>query len=196
MEAVEPQQFEVIDSVAKIKALTDPLRVRVLSLLCQRAATNQQVADALGEPHAKVLHHVRTLLDLGLIRLVETRIRGGNVEKYYRAVARMFGIRLRELEVGPDVAGGVASAEFEALRQEVVAAMAVDSGELPSWEGRHARLSAERLAEFHRRLLDLIAEYWGGPETEAPQDPTAPMMALMTVVYRDPTKPPPPENEG
>jgi DNA-binding transcriptional ArsR family regulator len=192
VEPFVPVPFQIVNTPEQLKAFTDPLRGRILSILCEREATNQQVAQALGEPHAKVLHHVRYLLDAGLIRLVDTRIKGGNVEKYYRAVARMFGIR-----AGRDLLPDVTVAEFEALSQEVAASAVLwpEPPDHPNWEGRTARLSPERLEEFHQKLLALIAEYWGGPHrggdtpdvSTAIEDPTAPVHSFAAVIYRDPT---------
>lgn len=194
MSDFQPVLFQIINTPEQLKALADPLRNRVLSFLCEREATNQQVAKALGEPHAKVLHHVRYLLDAGLIVLVDQRIKGGNVEKYYRAVARWFGVR-----AGPDLLPEVTAGEFEALSQEVAASAArfTAPDERPNWEGRHARLPRERVEEFHHRLLALIAEYWGGPRAADPnndavapqEDPAAPMWAFASVIYRDPADP-------
>src|SRR5262249_49734100 len=154
--------FQIVDAPEQLRAFTDPLRVRVLELLSEREATNQQIAQTLVQPQARGLHHVRYLLDCGLIRLVDTRIKGGNVRKDYRATARIFGIRPpREL------AADVTAAQFDALAQEVAASAALwpeRDKDHPRWEGRSARLSQERLDEFHRRLLALIAEYWGGPQ--------------------------------
>ncbi len=189
-----PVPFLIVDTPEQLKGFTDPLRNRVLAILCEHEATNQQIARALGEPHAKVLHHVRYLQDAGLIRLVEERIKGGNVEKYYRAVARLFGIR-----PSPELLPAVVSGEFEALSQEVAASAVLwpERGEAPRWEGRRARFSAARLEEFNARLLALVKEYWGGPRSSTEMDaadlvegdPGAPMYGLATVVYRDPTDP-------
>jgi DNA-binding transcriptional ArsR family regulator len=158
MSSFEPSPFVIVDAPEQLKAFTDPLRVRVLAILAREAATNQQLAARLGEPHAKVLHHVRALLDMSLIQLVDTRIKGGNVEKYYRAVARLFGLRPPP-EMLPDITG----AAFEIVRQEVEASAALWPEHRIDWERRTARLSPERAEEFRRRLLELIAEYWGGP---------------------------------
>lgn len=195
MEPFEPQPFRVVTDPQQLKAFTDPLRVRVLNQLRERAATNQQVAAALGEPHAKVLYHVRFLLDAGLIRLVDRRIKGGNVEKYYRAVARLFGLR-------PDedmAASGLVGAVFEAVRQEVTASEQAWPDQRVSWETRRVRLPPERAEEFYHRFLALVAEYWGGPasladdaagQVAAPdEDPTAPPLCFAAVIYRDPAEP-------
>ena len=179
----EPIPFQIVDTPEQLKAFTDPLRSRVLSFLAEREATNQQVARALGEPHAKVLYHVRALLEMGLIRLVDTRIKGGNVEKYYRAVARMFGIRPPS-----GLWRGLASVRFEALRQEVTASAALFPEQRLLWEGRRARIAPERAEEFYQRLLELVAEYWGGPDRLPAEDPGVPLLRFAAVVYRDPTE--------
>jgi DNA-binding transcriptional ArsR family regulator len=194
MTGFEPKPFHIIDTPEGLKAFTDPLRLRVLNILRQRAATNQQVADALGEPHAKVLYHVRILLDAGLIRLVDQQIKGGNVEKYYRSIANLFGLR-----VGDGPAPGVTAAELDVARQEAVASEVAWPDDLPLSETRRARMTPKRRDEFNHRLNALIAEYWGGPTTDeqtgeeivlAPEeDPTAPRYVLATVIYRDPTAP-------
>lgn len=193
-EGFSPVPFLIVDTPEQLKGFTDPLRNRVLSILADHEATNQQIARALHEPHAKVLHHVRYLLDIGLIRLVDTRIKGGNVEKYYRAEARLFGMR-----PGPELAPAVVSGEFEALTQEVAASVALwhERGEQPNWEGRKARFTKERLEEFNRRLLALVREFWGGPRSPTEMDAShlvegdagAPMYGFATVVYRDPVDP-------
>ena len=179
----EPVPFVAISEPRQIKAYTDPLRIRILHILADRAATNQQLASALGQAQARVLHHVRFLLDAGLIRLVEERVRGGNVEKYYRAEARLFGLR-----PDPPDHAALSGAVFESVTQELVASLSLWPDQGVSWEGRRSRLSPGRVEEFTTRLYDLIAEYWGGPDGPAPDDPEGTPMAFAAVTYRFPGK--------
>lgn len=180
-EPFEPVPFQIVSDPHQLKGFTDPLRNRILHILADHEATNQQLASALDEPQAKVLHHVRFLLDAGLIRLVHQRISGGNVEKYYRATARIYGFR-------PDPAGmeTLSSAVLESVTQEVAASLSLWPDQNLGWEGRRVRLSPERLKEFDDRLLALIAEYWGGPDTPAQDEPDADLMAFAAVTYRFP----------
>ncbi len=194
MALYEPLPLHIISDPQQLKAFTDPLRIRVLNVLKQRAATNQQIADALEEPHAKVLYHIRFLLETGLIRLVDQRIKGGNVEKYYRAVARLFSLR-------PDTGAemfGLASAEFEVVQQEVTASQTAWPDQGLAWEMRRVRLPPARAEEFYTRFLELVAEYWGGPPSVAAadagqvpspeEDSAVPTLCFAAVVYRDPTE--------
>jgi DNA-binding transcriptional ArsR family regulator len=71
-----------------VKAMSHPLRVRILALLDERRASPVELAEVLEASLGTVSYHVRTLHQLGLIELVdETRVRGA-VEHHYRARAR------------------------------------------------------------------------------------------------------------
>jgi len=177
----EPVPFQIVSAPQQLKAFADPIRNRILHLLADRAATNQQLSSAIGESQAKVLHHVRFLLDAGLIVLVEQRITGGNVEKYYRATARLYGIRAE-----PVVEGEITGPVFEAVLQEIVSSETLWPDQPQTWEVRRNRIAPARLAEFNHRLNMLIAEYWGGPDQPIERDPDAHLMAFASIVYRYP----------
>jgi DNA-binding transcriptional ArsR family regulator len=77
-----------IDDPRYVKAMSHPLRVRILALLDERAASPVELAGWLGATLGTVAYHVRTLERIGLIELVrETRVRGA-VEHHYRARER------------------------------------------------------------------------------------------------------------
>ena len=193
MDTFTPVPFQLVSEPRQLKAFADPLRGRVLHLLTQEAMTNQQLADRLGEPQAKVLYHLRFLLDAGLIVLVEERIRGGNVEKYYRATARLYGLR-----PSPEEPSTFAATMLEAALQEVAASEATWPDQPVDWETRRLRVSPDRAREFNHRLHELLAEYWGGPDPDdpddvskvrlAPEDPDAPRLCFVAVLYREPSQ--------
>ena len=77
-----------IDDPRYVKAMSHPLRVRILALLDERAASPVELAGWLGAKLGTTAYHVRTLERIGLIELVrETRVRGA-VEHHYRAKER------------------------------------------------------------------------------------------------------------
>jgi DNA-binding transcriptional ArsR family regulator len=177
MDDFEPLATQLVDDPRQIKAFTDPLRVRVLVVLAERAATNQQVADALGEPQAKVLYHIRFLLDVGLIQLVDTRIKGGNVEKYYRAVARAFSI-----QPTPELRGHVISAEFQMLGEELTHSALAWPDE--QWVAMHARrLTPAQAVELGNLIYAYMQEAQPGPA-----DPRAERhdYSIAFVMFRNP----------
>lgn len=68
------------------KALAHPLRSRVLVRLQEGPASPNEISQEFGEPLGNVSYHVKTLLQLGCIELVDTAIRRGAIEHYYRAI--------------------------------------------------------------------------------------------------------------
>lgn len=72
------------------KALSHPMRARILAILNERVASPNEIAETIGERLPNVSYHVRALLDLGCIELVDTAQRRGAIEHYYRAVVRPF----------------------------------------------------------------------------------------------------------
>jgi DNA-binding transcriptional ArsR family regulator len=71
-----------------VKALSHPLRMKLLMMLNQKVASPIELARELDESLGTVSYHIRSLADLGCIELVRTEPRRGAVEHYYRAVAR------------------------------------------------------------------------------------------------------------
>ncbi len=71
-----------------VKALAHPLRVQILNTLEDRVASPSDLASELDAPLGNVSYHVRTLADLGLVKLVKRRTRRGAVEHYYQAHGR------------------------------------------------------------------------------------------------------------
>jgi DNA-binding transcriptional ArsR family regulator len=72
------------------KALSHPMRARILGILDERVASPNEIAEMIDERLPNVSYHVRALLDLGCIELVDTAQRRGAIEHYYRAVIRPF----------------------------------------------------------------------------------------------------------
>jgi DNA-binding transcriptional ArsR family regulator len=74
-----------IDDPRYVKALAHPLRIRILAMLADRSASPVQLSAQLDATLGTVAYHVRTLHNLGLVELVDTRQRRGATEHYYRA---------------------------------------------------------------------------------------------------------------
>lgn len=72
------------------KALSHPMRTRILSILNERVASPNEISELIDERLPNVSYHVRALHDLGCIELVRTAQRRGAIEHYYRALTRPF----------------------------------------------------------------------------------------------------------
>src|SRR3954467_10216430 len=71
---------------ALLRAISHPLRHRLLSMLDGRTASPNELARELDMPLGRVSYHIRLLADLGAIELVDTQPRRGALEHFYRAV--------------------------------------------------------------------------------------------------------------
>lgn len=69
------------------KALSHPLRQRLLMGYDQAECSPSELATRLDEPLNEVAYHTKRLLEMGLITLVRTK-RGPGIKHFYRAVAR------------------------------------------------------------------------------------------------------------
>jgi DNA-binding transcriptional ArsR family regulator len=65
-----------------------PTRARAFSILAERTASPVEIAQQIGKDVGHVGYHVRKLLQLGLIELVDERPVRGAVEHFYRAIER------------------------------------------------------------------------------------------------------------
>jgi len=68
-----------------VRAISHPLRSRLLALLEEQPASPVILAERLGERLGTVAYHVRLLHELGLVDLVSTRQRRGATEHFYKA---------------------------------------------------------------------------------------------------------------
>jgi DNA-binding transcriptional ArsR family regulator len=78
-----------VDDQRYIKALSHPLRVRILGILEEQAASPVELANLLdGATLGTISYHVRMLNELGLLELVRETPRRGAIEHHYRAKPR------------------------------------------------------------------------------------------------------------
>jgi DNA-binding transcriptional ArsR family regulator len=80
----------IIETYDQLKAISDPLRTKMLIYLVEQPHTGHMLANELNLSRAKILYHLRELEKHGIIKLVKKEEKGGNILKYYQAVARGF----------------------------------------------------------------------------------------------------------
>jgi DNA-binding transcriptional ArsR family regulator len=73
-----------------LKAISHPLRQKILVSLNREVSSPSQLAGELDEPLGNVSYHVKILEDYEAIELVDTAPRRGAVEHFYRAIARPY----------------------------------------------------------------------------------------------------------
>ncbi len=146
------------DGTRMAKALGHPLRAAILVELNQRTASPVGLARDLDEPIGNVSYHVRVLLDMDCIELVETRPRRGAMEHFYRAIARP---ELDDREWGQlplATRTAMATQWFRAAFSDV--SQAVDAGQLAAVDVHqsltHLELTDSGWAEVTERLLEVL----------------------------------------
>jgi DNA-binding transcriptional ArsR family regulator len=83
-------EYRKVEDAATMKALADPLRLKILRVLGKgarvepRVMTVKQLAEELGEPTTKLYRHIKQLLAVDMIQVAELRLVGGIVEQHYR----------------------------------------------------------------------------------------------------------------
>jgi len=81
-----------INTVEQLRAISDPLRIQIIAELSAEKLTVTQTAERMHETPAKLHYHMRELERVGLVKIVETREKGGILEKYYRPIAKSITI--------------------------------------------------------------------------------------------------------
>lgn len=140
-----------LTSPDQVRALAHTLRTTILGLLHERAASVTELSTAVGRPKSTVAHHVKVLVDAGLVRVVRTRRVRAIDEAFYGRTARLFYV---------SIAGeGDPALDFNDL--EVAAresAPAYAEGQLWGFL-RHARVDEQQKKEFWKRMAALVEEF-------------------------------------
>ncbi len=115
------EQYE-IENIEQLHAVADVLRLRIIDILREQPMTVTQLGERLGMAPAKVHYHVRELERVGLLRLVETREKGGILEKYYRPIARVISVEKTLLSAPPDESNAALGAWLGQVKENFLAA--------------------------------------------------------------------------
>ncbi len=109
----QPAEIVPITTPEQLKAISDPLRMSILEVIFEKAHTVKQIADRLKLPPTRLYYHVGELEAVGFVTLVETRLKSGIMEKYYRAAGRAFQVDRRLLALQQNNLQAVFAAVFD-----------------------------------------------------------------------------------
>ncbi|GHO84940.1 winged helix-turn-helix domain-containing protein [Dictyobacter formicarum] len=155
-----------LETPEQIRALAHPLRQRIIHALTDAPYTNKQLATRFNVSPPRLYFHVRELLAAGLIEIVSEQPKGGVIEKYYRAVARVMrlGTQTRQAANEEDLL----AKSLEVVRQEFMQANAYFDNHFPQLSFAHepVRISTERLERIQGHLAAIHEEMY-----QAMQDP-------------------------
>ena len=136
------------------KALAHPLRAKVLNRLNEGVASPNELSRELGEPLGNVSYHVKALLELGCIELVDTAQRRGAIEHYYRALTRAHLDESAFKKLPASIRGELSGAIMEDAIGDI--AKAFKAGTFDAREDRHA--SSTRLVLDEQGWNDLAKQ--------------------------------------
>ena len=153
----QPKPEYLITSADETKAYIHPLRMQIINLLIPRAMTISQAAMKLNTHPANITRHFKLLAKTGLIKLVEKRDIGRNIEKYYHARAFHFEVRAQKEQMED-----ARSIGLEFLRQDLVVAQAQLKEDDPNellcllW---NSKINASQFKKFAKELQQLIKKF-------------------------------------
>lgn len=204
----KPDPEFTINDLETLKVLADPLRIQIVELCTQSARTVKQVAAVLNMPPTKLYYHIKLLEERALIRVVDTRIVSGIVEKQYQAAALNYRVN-RELfkltsQAGKEGLNVMLTGLFDDIREDIQTSVEAgvldvsadgDDGKPPGHSlllARHTlHLNPDDAEEFYRRLKGLVREYIR-EDQDALGDEGAPY-GLLVALYPSTAKTPEPK---
>ncbi len=161
----------VINDLETLKVVADPLRIRILEFFGdEKPHTVKQISNALEIAPNKLYYHVNMLEEYGLLRVVDTRIVSGIIEKLYMVVAHTLTVERTLLSPSGSGEGltlmvdtlmdDIKRSIFESARAGLIDtadnAPTLDRLTMGSLMGR---LSADDAHEFIQKLNALVQEY-------------------------------------
>lgn len=152
----------VLRDLECIKAIAHPRRVDILKTFDKEPLSAKQLSEILDEPHAKINYHIKTLYNVGILELVEEKIKSGIVEKYYYPTANNIVISRKiidytlEQEIDADF---VSISDFEdTIESFYDAAEAGDLNGDSILECDNVLLTNDEISELRSALKDKVDE--------------------------------------
>ena len=154
-----------VDDQRYVKALSHPLRVRILGILEEQPASPVELSQVLDATLGTISYHVRQLNELGLLELVRETPRRGAIEHHYRAKPR------------PKSGGATWDSVSVIAKQAVIGAELAQTTEVASraagvggFDSDHARLERLRLS-LDAKGVEQLSKAVGQARRRGAQDP-------------------------
>ena len=139
-----------------LRAISHPLRHRLLGMLDGRTASPNQLARELDLPLGRVSYHIRLLNDLGAIELVRTEPRRGALEHFYRAVTTVWFSEADWQKLPRSARRGILGQNLQHIFGSVTAAADAGGFDRPSSVVRRAPLELDE--QGSTEIADLLRE--------------------------------------
>jgi DNA-binding transcriptional ArsR family regulator len=113
----EADDILVVWETEQLRALADDVRLRIVGILRERAATTTELAEQVGLAKGTVAHHLKVLESAGLVKVVRTRRVRAMTESFYGRVARLFVIKSTDDK--PQLRVRLSPADLDAFQRRV-----------------------------------------------------------------------------
>jgi DNA-binding transcriptional ArsR family regulator len=161
---VEKSELFEISDLQTLKAVAEPLRMRLLMSLDEGDLTVKELAAKLTVPPTRLYYHVRILENHGLLRVASTRMVSGIEEKRYASTARSWTIS--DDMLGSPAVGDVLKAMFDLLRVELMLALAAGAGapgdpagNVPILNMTKTYMTPDEMREFTQKMTELQEKF-------------------------------------
>jgi DNA-binding transcriptional ArsR family regulator len=178
-----------LENLEQMRAIADGLRLRIMDHLTHQPLTVTQLAEVLHEVPSKLHYHVRELERVGLVKLVETREKGGILEKYYRAIAKHInapatlfrGVPIEEAvatftEIAQPFFQGIVQAVQDRLHQQTLE----DQEHILQFTPAHYWMTAQEWLETNAQIETVLEPYKIRRGLPREQEQTVLLMAYTT----------------
>ncbi len=156
---IKPLRTYRLKNEIQIKSYVHPARLNILKMLAREKRTITGVAEEIGVHPANITHHFKNLEKSGLIKIVEKRDIGRNIEKYYRAIAYSFSVRIsKEMKINKEALA------LSILRDDMSAAVETLKNSSPEADTVRAYITSARIDRkqfevFSKKLEKLLKDF-------------------------------------
>jgi DNA-binding transcriptional ArsR family regulator len=165
----QPADEMIISDLETLRVLADPMRLSIVEYL-EKPSTVKNIAKKIGKPPTKLYYHFNLLEKHELIRMVDTRVVAGIIEKQYQASARHYRVERGLLSPGSgdDDLDMTLSAMLANVRQSAMQSFREGGLQLNSDSPIHRRLTfynsallltIDQAQTLSKRLAELMAEF-------------------------------------
>lgn len=168
-------QERVIEDIATLKALADPVRMTLLDLTMaepERTWTARELAGLVGVLPTNIYYHLNMLERNGLLQVRDTRIVNGIIEKHY-GTGQYSYVFQRRVGEGGDGAREIVATWLDQLHQDLDIGLAKGTIKMSRDAGDTERaviskgyveIPEDRIAGFREELKAMVARYEGTGE--------------------------------
>ncbi|AYV72432.1 helix-turn-helix domain-containing protein [Bacillus sp. PK3-056] len=130
----------LIKSYDQLKAISDPLRIRIFSEITNQSKTGKQIGDILNIPAPKVHYHLKELEKVKIIYIEKTELLNGIAQKFYKTYGTDIVIDQKLFphlnEMNESIRTSIYSILSNARNEAIVApeeSFSISSGEYMDW---------------------------------------------------------------